>query len=186
MDFVEYAQDSAFWLKRIFNAEWRNIQTSMQSANADDLSFDICQAAQAMEVADRVLRHLTANPTTRLLDLPILAMTAHIFGIMSARPLICRHASASYVDYVNITFAAISAFNRLGLGSFLSIDPLILRRFIMTFHGRATWPEPFVGDLHPDIERDLSAMLFFFEAYMRRGIWVPYKFRNPGLSHRFH
>jgi len=35
------------------------------------------------------------------------------------------------------------------------------------------------------IERDLSAMLFFFEAYMRRGIWVPYKFRNPGRSRRF-
>ena len=55
----------------------------------------------------------------------------------------------------------------------------------MTFYGRATWPEPFAGDLDPDIERDLSAMLFFFEAYMRRGIVAPYKFRNPRRSRRF-
>jgi hypothetical protein len=185
MDFMEHAPNGAFWLKSIFDAEWRNIQTSMQSANAEDLSFDICQAAQAMEIADRVQKRLAANPTSRPLNYPVLATTAHIFGIMSARPLICRHASASYVDYVNITFAAISAFNRLGLGNFLSIDPLILRRFLMTFYGRANWPEPLVGDLHPDIERDLSAMLFFFESYMRRGVWVPYKFRNPGRSRRF-
>ena len=85
----------------------------------------------------------------------------------------------------NTTFAAVSAFIRLGLGSFLRIDPQILRRFIMNFHGRATWPEPFAGSLDPDLERDLSAMLFFFEAYMRPGVWVPYKFRNPGRSHRF-
>jgi hypothetical protein len=185
MDFLEHAPNGAFWLKNIFEAEWRNIQTSMQSANAEDLSFDIRQAAQAMEIADRVLKRLTANPTSRPLNYPVLATTAHIFGNMSARPLICRHASASYVDYVNITFAAISAFNRLGLGDFFSIDPLILRRFIMTFHGRVTWPEPFAGNMDPDIERDLSTMLFFFEAYMRRGVWAPYKFRNPGRSRRF-
>ena len=186
MDLIEHASNGAFWLKSIFDTEWRSIQRSMQSADAEDLSFDICQAAQAMEIAGRVLTHLKTNPTTRPLNYPILALTAHVFGIMPARPLICRHASASYVDYVNIIFAAMSSFNRLGLGNFLSIDPLVLRRFIMTFHGRANWPEPFVGDLHPDIERDLSAMLFFFEAYMRRGAWVPYKFRNPGRSHRFH
>jgi hypothetical protein len=28
-------------------------------------------------------------------------------------------------------------------------------------------------------------MLFFFEAYMRRGVWAPYKFRNLGRSRRF-
>ncbi len=108
-----------------------------------------------------------------------------MYGIMSARPLTCRHASASHVDYVNATFAAVSAFTRFGFGSFLKIDPQISRRFIMNFHGRATWPEPFAGSLDPDIERDLSAMLFFFEAYMRPGVWVPYKFRNPRRSHRF-
>jgi hypothetical protein len=156
----------------------------MQSADVEDLGFDICQAAQAMEIADRVLARLRNNPTIRLLDYPVLATTAHIFGIMSARPLTCRHASASYVDYVNVTFAALSAFNRLGMADFLSIDPLILRRFIMNFYGRAMWPEPFAGSIDSDMERDLSAMLFFFEAYMRRGIWAPYKFRNPRSSHR--
>jgi hypothetical protein len=185
MDLMERAPSRAFWLKSIFDAEWHNIQRSMQSVDVEDLDFDIYQAAEAMKIAGRVLARLRNNPTTRSLDYAVLATTAHIFGIMSARPLTCRHASASHVDYVNATFAAVSAFTRLGLGKFLSIDPQILRRFLMNFHGRATWPEPVAESLDPDIERDLSAMLFFFEAYIRPGVWVPYKFRSPRRSHRF-
>jgi hypothetical protein len=185
MDLMGRTPSRAFWLKSIFDAEWRNIQISMQSVDVEDLGFDIYQAAEAMKIAVRVLTRLRNNPATRSLNFAVLATTAHIFGVMSARPLTCRHASASHVDYVNATFAATSAFSRLGMGEFLSIDPQILRRFIMNFHGRANWPEPFAGSVDPDIERDLSAMLFFFEAYMRPGFWVPYKFHNPRPSHRF-
>ena len=41
-------------------------------------------------------------------------------------------------------------------------------------HHELPWPGDLagtvVGSLDPDIERDLSAMLFFFEAYMRPGV----------------
>jgi hypothetical protein len=185
MDLMDHAPSGAQWLKNVFEAQFRSIQISVQAVDASDLDFDLFQAAAAVETANRIFSRLRNNPNTRSLGLVVLATTAHVYGIMSARPLTCRHASADHVDYVNVTFAATSAFARFGFGSFLNIDPQINRRFLMTFYGRANWPEPFVGDLHPDIERDLSAMLFFFEAYMRRGVWVPYKFRNPGRPHRF-
>jgi hypothetical protein len=132
-----------------------------------------------------MLDRLRNNPKTRSPGFVVLATTAHMYGIMSARPVTCRRASVSHVDYVNVVFAASSAFTRFGFGSFLKIDARINRRFIMIFHGRANWPEPFAGSVDPDLERDLSTMLFFFEAYMRPGVWAPYKFRNPRPSHRF-
>jgi hypothetical protein len=183
MDSVDRPPSGASWLRDIFESERQTIQSSMQSEIAENLSFDIYQAAEAMECSGRILNRLQSNPTSRSLNHIVLATTAHIFGIMSARPLTCRHASASHVDYVNANFAAISAFIRLKMGSFLKIDQQIMRRFIMNFHGRATWPEPFGQNLGADLERDLSTMLFFFEAYMRPGFGQPYKFRNP--RHRY-
>jgi hypothetical protein len=185
MDLMERAPNGAYWLKGVFVSQWKSIQTSVQATDADDLDFDIFQAAKATETAGRILDRLRNNPKTRWLSFAVLATIAHMYGIMSARPLICRHASAGHVDYVNVTFAATSAFTRFGFGSFLKIDSQVNRRFLMNFHGRATWPEPLDWSLDPDLERDLSAMLFFFEAYMRPGVLVPYKFRNPRCLHRF-
>jgi hypothetical protein len=185
MDSVERPPSGASWLKDLFESERQTIQNSMQSENAEDLNFDIYQASEAMECANRILKRLQSNPTSRSLNYIVLATTAHIFGMMSARPLTCRQASASHVDYVNANFAAISAFARLKMGSFLKIDPKVMRRFIMNFHGRATWPEPLSQNLGTDLERDLSAMLFFFEAYMRPGFRQPYKFRDPWRRYWF-
>ncbi|EWY41496.1 hypothetical protein N825_27645 [Skermanella stibiiresistens SB22] len=50
-----------------------------------------------------------------------------------------------------------------------------------------------VGDIHShaqfadtsDLERDLSTVLFFFEAYMRPAIWTEYSFKNAKRSNRF-
>jgi hypothetical protein len=185
MELMDQAPNGAYWLKSVFDSQWKSIQTSVQATDAGDLDFDLFQVAAAVEIAKQILDRLRNNPKARSLDYVVLATTAHMYGIMSARPLICRYASASHVDYVNVVFAASSAFTRFGFGSFLNIDPQINRRFLMNFYGRATWPEPFAGKLDSDLERDLSAMLFFFEAYMRPGVWVRYKFRNPRPSHRF-
>jgi hypothetical protein len=185
MDLMEHAPNRAFWLKSVFDAEWQNIQNIMQSVDVKDLSFDIYQADEAIKIAYRVLARLQSNPTTRTLHYAVLATTAHIFGVMSARPITCRHASADHVDYVNVLFGATSAFTRPKIGSFLKIDPQVMRRFIMNFHGRATWPEPLSQNLSTDLERDLSAMLFFFEAYMRPGFRQPYKFCDPRRRYWF-
>ena len=86
----------------------------LQATDAEDLDLDIFQAAAAVEIAGRMLDRLQNNPKTRSLGFVVLATTAHMYGIMSARPMTCRRASASHVDYVNVIFAAISAFTRFG------------------------------------------------------------------------
>lgn len=184
MDRADRALDDAYRLAEIFESQVRDIHRTAQSADPDGIDFDIEQAREAMEIAHRVLDRLETNATTRSLKHVVLATTAYIHGIMSARPLACQHASADYVDFVNFTFAASSTFVRLELGGFFIIPPAIFRRFFLSFRGRANWPEPFGHDLGADLEHDLSTILFFFEAYLRPGILTGYRFRNPGRFHR--
>ena len=164
MNSNNHVTSRASWLKTTFEGQRKNILISVQAVDAKDLDFDILQANKATEINDRILERLQNNPTTRSLDYVVLAMTAHMFGTMSARPLVCRSAGPEYVHYVNVNFAAISVFILLRLGNFLAIDQQVMRRFIMNFHGRATWREPLDQSLGSDLERDLSAMLFFLEA----------------------
>jgi hypothetical protein len=183
---MNYPISRSSWLKTVFDEQRQRILISVQATDPEDLHFDIFQANKAVEIYERLLIRLKNNPTTRSLDHAVLAMTAHMVGIMSAQPLVCRKARADYVDYVNINFAAISIFILFKLGNFHLIDHQVMRRFIMSFHGRATLQEPIDQSLGSDLERDLSCMLFFFEAYMRRGIGTNFKFRNPKRLSRFH
>ena len=176
---------SSEYLENFFFSHRMEILTSAQASNMDDLIFDKDQAVRATEISRRILHRLTNNPTTRTLDYLVLSMTAHMSGVMSARPLTCRHASASFVDFTNVVFAAGSAFALLGLGSLSQIDSTIRRRFLLNFQDRASRQEPLEYSIGPDLERDLSTILFFFEAYIRSGFLVEYKFRNPRRSHRF-
>jgi hypothetical protein len=185
MNSMDHVSSRAYWLRTVFNEQRKNILINVQAEDAEDLDFDIFQAKKATEINDRVLSRLQNNRTIFSLDYAVLATTAHMFGIMSAQPLVCQNASAEYVRYVNVNFGAISAFILLKLGNFLTIDKQVMRRFIMTFHDRATWREPLGQNLGADLERDISTMLFFFEAYMRPGFMQPYKFRNPRLRYRF-
>ncbi|UEM04344.1 hypothetical protein JL101_002555 [Skermanella rosea] len=182
---ADRALDDAYRLADIFESQVGDIHKTAQSADPDGIRFDMEQARKAMEIANRILGRLETNATTRSLKHVVLATTAYIHGIMSARPLACQHASADYVDFVNLTFLASSTFVRLELGSFFTIPPTVFRRFFMSFRGRSNWPGSFGHDLGVDLERDLSTVLFFFEAYMRPGILTGYRFWNPGRSHRF-
>lgn len=175
----------AEWLEDIFESQVEEIHRKAQSVDSEDLSFDPQQAVEAMGIADRILERLSSNPTTRTLSYEVLAATSHMFGVMAARPLSSRHASVSHVDYVNAYFAVSSAFARLKVGGLAKLDFLILFRLLRSFQDRPTWREPFERNLGSDLERDLSAILFFFEAYIRRGIWTTFKFRNPKRWARF-
>jgi hypothetical protein len=166
---------SSEYLELFFNSHQLVILASAQSENMGDLIFDRDQATRATELSSRILKRLEDNPTARNLNPLILNMTAHMFGIMSERPLTCRYASADHADFVNAIFGVGSAFVRLRLGNVFQMDETIRRRFLLNFQGRASWREPLGQRLDPDLERDLSTVLFFFEAYIRSGFFVAYK-----------
>jgi hypothetical protein len=144
-----------------------------------DLDFDVIKAVEAISLANHIYGRLKADATTHSISHVVLATTAHLTGMMSAMPLTCRRATPEFVNYTNAVFAATSAFSRLGLTSFLKMDSFVIRRFLMIFYDRPKRLEPLELKLGSDIERDLSAMVFFFEAYIRPGILVAYKFNKP-------
>jgi hypothetical protein len=73
MDLMDQAPNGAYWLKNVFDSQWKSIQTSVQATDADDLDFDLFQAAAAVEIAKQILDRLRNNPKAPSLDYVVLA-----------------------------------------------------------------------------------------------------------------